>query len=68
MKFEYAVLFVGTPFMDGRYSDVESAYEVKEYFEETYPHQHPEIIKVSDSFKVTDDIFWNNHKEEIKKE
>ena len=44
----YVVLFVGTPYMDGRYAHEESAH-----------------VEVRGDFRVTDDIFWANHQDEI---
>ena len=62
---QYAILFVGTPFMDGKYTRMEAAYEVKEHLTKKYPGHRLEIIKVSDRFDLSVDIFWANHKEKI---
>jgi len=61
----YLVLFVGTPYMDGRYSIEEDAHEVKEHMESRYPHIRFEVVEVRGDFRVTDDIFWANHQDEI---
>ena len=61
----YLVLFVGTPYMDGRYSIEEDAHEVKEHMESRYPHIRFEVVEVRGDFRVTDDIFWSRNMEEI---
>ena len=61
----YLVLFVGTPYMDGRYSIEEDAHEVKEHMESSYPHIRIEVVEVRGDFRVTDDIFWSRNMEEI---
>ena len=61
----YLVLFIGTPYMDGRYAHEESAHEVKEHMESRYPHIRIEVVEVRGDFRVTDDIFWANHQDEI---
>ena len=61
----YVVLFVGTPYMDGKYHSVESAYMVKEAIQKKYPYLRLEIAKVSAKFLVTDDIFWARHQQEL---
>ena len=62
----YLVLFIGTPYMDGRYRFEKTAHEVKERMESRYPHIRFEVVEVSGDFRVTDDVFWANHYEEIK--
>ena len=63
MMDQYAVIFVGTPYMDGKYTKIEGAYNAKESLGKKFPNSRLEIIQVSDKFKLTDDIFWANHKE-----
>ena len=59
---QYAVIFVGTPYMDGKYTKIEGAYNAKESLGKKFPNSRLEIIQVSEKFKLTDDIFWANHK------
>ena len=61
----YLVLFVGTPYMDGRYRQEETAHEVKERMESRYPHICIEVVEVRGDVRVTDDIFWANHQDKI---
>lgn len=61
----YVILVIGTPFMDGMYTTIESAYEAKESLRKDYPHTRFEIAKVSEHFVVTDDIFLANNRHEL---
>lgn len=61
----YVILVIGTPYMDGMYKTIESAYSVKELLREDYPHLRLEIVKVFDGFVITDDIFLANHTHEL---
>lgn len=61
----WVVLFIGTPFMDGRYTKKDSAMQVKEHMEERYPGLRFEVAQVGGDFLVSDDIFWANHYEEL---
>ena len=61
----WVVLFIGTRFMDGRYTEKDSAMQVKEHMEERYPRLRFEVAQVRGDFLVSDDIFWADHQEEI---
>ena len=61
----WVVLFIGTRFMDGRYTEKDSAMQVKEHMEERYPRLRFEVAQVRGYFLVSDDIFWADHQEEI---
>ena len=61
----WGVLFIGTRFMDGRYTEKDSAMQVKEHMEERYPRLRFEVAQVRGDFLVSDDIFWADHQEEI---
>ena len=61
----WVVLFIGTPFMDGRYTEKDSAMQGKEHMEERYPRLRFEVAQVRGDFLVSDDIFWADHQEEI---
>ena len=61
----WVVLFIGTRFMDGRYTEKDSAMQVKEHMEERYPRLRFEVAQVRGAFLVSDDIFWADHQEEI---
>ena len=61
----WVVLFLGTPYMDGRYTEKDSAMQVKEHMEERYPRLRFEVAQVRGDFLVSDDIFWADHQEEI---
>ena len=61
----YVVLFVGTPYMDGRYTNEEDAHEIADHMESRYPHIRFEVVEVRGDFRVTDDIFWARHQDEI---
>ena len=67
-QFGWVVLFVGTPFMDGRYTKEDSAIQVKEHMEEKYPRLRFEVAQVRGDFLVSDDIFWADHQDEIQRE
>ena len=60
-KVGWVVLFIGTPFMDGRYTKEEDAIQVKEHMEERYPRLRFEVVQVRGDFLVSDDIFWADH-------
>jgi hypothetical protein len=61
----WVVLFIGTPFMDGRYRDKEDALGVAEAMKERYPRLRFEVAQVRGDFLVSDDIFWANHFDEL---
>jgi hypothetical protein len=61
----YVILVIGTPYMDGKYTTIESAYSVKELLKHDYPYLRLEIVKVFDRFVITDDIFLGNHLHEL---
>ena len=61
----WIVLFVGTPFMDGVYTEEEFAVQIKEHMEEKYPSLRFEVADVPADFRFSDDIFWANHQDEI---
>tara|TARA_X000001388_G_C2184929_1_gene105132 strand:+ start:455 stop:760 length:306 start_codon:yes stop_codon:yes gene_type:complete len=61
----WVVLFIGTRFMDGRYTEKDSAMQIKEHMEERYPRLRFEVAQVRGDFLVSDDIFWADHQEEI---
>ena len=61
----WVVLFIGTPYMDGRYRKKDSAMQVKEHMEERYPRLRFEVAQVRGDFLVSDDIFWADHQDEI---
>ena len=61
----YVVLFVGTPYMDGRYTNEEDAHEIADHMESRYPHIRFEVVEIRGDFRVTDDIFWARHQDEI---
>ena len=67
-QFGWVVLFIGTPFMDGRYRKEEDAIQVKEHMEEKYPRLRFEVVQVRGDFLVSDDIFWADHQDEIQRE
>ena len=67
-QFGWVVLFIGTPFMDGRYRKEEDAIQVKEHMEEKYPRLRFEVVQVRGEFLVSDDIFWADHQDEIQRE
>ena len=67
-QFGWVVLFIGTPFMDGRYRKEEDAIQVKEHMEEKYPRLRFEVVQVRGDFLVSDDIFWADHQYEIQRE
>lgn len=64
-KVGWVVLFLGTPYMDGRYTEKDFAMRVKERMEERYPRLRFEVAQVRGDFLVSDDIFWADHQEEI---
>ena len=45
-KVGWVVLFIGTRFMDGRYTKEEDAIQVKEHMEERYPRLRFEVVQV----------------------
>ena len=59
----WVVLFIGTPFMDGRYTEIDSAMQVKEHMEERYPRLRFEVAQVRGDFLVSDDIFCADHQD-----
>ena len=61
----WVVLFIGTPFMDGRYRNKEHAVQVKDRMKGRYPNLRFEVAQVGGKFLVSDDIFWANHYEEL---
>ena len=61
----YAILFTGTRFMDGIYSEVSLAYKCAESLREQFPHLQVDLIQVSEDFQISDDMFWVNHLEEL---
>jgi hypothetical protein len=61
----HAILFTGTRFMDGIYSEVTLAYKCAESFRERFPHLQVDLIQVSEDFQISDDMFWVNHLEEL---
>lgn len=61
----YVILVIGTPYMDGGYTTIESAYSVKELLREDYPHLRLEIVQMSERFYISDDIFLGNHLHEL---
>ena len=61
----YAILFTGTRFMDGTYSEVSLAYECAESLRGRFPHLQVDLIQVSEDFQISDDMFWVNHLEEL---
>jgi len=61
----WVVLFIGTPFMDGRYTDKKRAVQVKDRMKDRYPNLRFEVAQVGEKFLVSDDIFWANHYEEL---
>lgn len=63
----WVVLFVGTPFMDGRYVNKDDAMQIKEHMEEKYPRLRFEVAQVRGDFLVSDDIFWADNQDEIEK-
>jgi len=63
----YLVLFIGTPFIDGKFTNIGSAYGAMERHKERFPHLRIELVQGSGKFKVTDNLFWANHKEKITK-
>ena len=63
----WVVLFIGTRFMDGRYTEKDSAMQVKEHMEEKYPRLRFEVVQVRGDFLVSDDIFWADNQDEIEK-
>ena len=62
---QHAILFTGTRFMDGLYSEVALAYKCAESLRERFPHLQVDLIQVSEGFQLSDDIFWVNHLEEL---
>ena len=61
----YAILFTGTRFMDGVYMEFTLAYECAEHLRKQFPHLQVDLIKVSEDFRISDDMFWVNHLEEL---
>ena len=61
----HAILFTGTRFMDGLYSEVTLAYKCAEYHRERFPHLQVDLIQVSEDFQLSEDMFWLNHLEEL---
>ena len=61
----YVILVIGTPFMDGMYTTIESAYEAKESLRKDFPHTRFEIVEVSERFYITDDIFLAHNRHEV---
>jgi len=61
----HAILFTGTHFMDGVYSEVSLAYKCAESLRERFPHLQVDLIQVSEDFQISDDMFWVNHLEEL---
>ncbi len=51
--------------MDGKYTRMEAVMSEGASHKKKYPGHRLEIIKVSDRFDLSDDIFWANHKEKI---
>jgi len=62
---KHAILFTGTRFMDGLYSEVTLAYKCAESLRERFPHLQVDLIQVSEDFQLSDDMFWLNHLEEL---
>ena len=64
-KVGWIVRFVGTPFMDGVYTEEEFAVQIKEHMEEKYPSLRFEVADVPADFRFSNDIFWACHQDEI---
>ncbi len=62
----YIILFLGTRYVDGTYTNKEAAEEVMEYFAvEKFPNLHFKLEEAPKGFVVTDDIFWSRHHDRI---
>ena len=64
----YIILFLGTRYVDGIYTDKEMAEGVMEYFaNEKFPNLQFTLGEAPKGFAVTDDIFWSRHHDSIVK-
>ena len=62
----YIILFLGTHYVDGMYTNKEMAEGVMEYFaDEKFPNLQFKLEEAPKSFVVTDDIFWSRHHDSI---
>ncbi len=62
----YIILFLGTRYVDGTYTNKEAAEEVMEYFAvEKFPNLHFKLEEAPKGFVVTDDIFWSRYHDRI---
>ena len=65
---KYVILFIGTPYMDGNYTNMEAMYEALDRHRQRFPNLRIEWAQVSPNFVLSDDIFWADHKETLKAE
>jgi hypothetical protein len=64
----YIILFLGTHYVDGMYTNKEMAEGVMEYFaDEKFPNLQFKLEEAPKGFVVTDDIFWSRHHDSIVK-
>jgi hypothetical protein len=61
----YAILFTGTRFIDGVYMEHSLAYACAESLRGQFPHLQVDLIQVGEGFRISDDIFWVDHLEEL---
>ena len=61
----YAILFTGTPFLDGVYMEHSLAYACAESLRGQFPNLRVDLIQVGEGFRMSDDIFWAHNLEEL---
>jgi hypothetical protein len=61
----YAILFTGTPFLDGVYMEHSLAYACAESLRGQFPNLRVDLIQVGEGFRMSDDIFWASNLKEL---
>ena len=61
----YMIIFFGTPYLDGTYSEKSGAIHSMEGLREMYPGIRIEVAQVDNFVRITDEFFWSENRDEL---
>jgi|TARA_R110000868_G_scaffold381333_1_gene647719 hypothetical protein len=61
----YMIIFFGTPYLDGTYSEKSGAIHSMEGLREMYPGIRIEVAQVDNFVRINDEFFWYENKDEL---
>ena len=59
------IIFFGTPYLDGTYSEKSGAIHSMEGLREMYPGIRIEVAQVDNFVRINDEFFWYENKDEL---